>query len=280
MYNGLHVTKCGGRNRDNMYKDSLASIAECGLPIYCYVFPEHVEELQKYFNDKNLTNVSIIGHDILSEDYHTPIMAIKESNPNLYFNNIFWQQRCPEVMYGKTRMLQRVIQSFPQYEKIYWIDAGLSSSSILRHKFFPFLSNDKHYISSNFFTKELFDNLDVYTKDGMFAAFHTRPNNLPIPEKYNKTPYSIRNAMIGGLFGGNVLQMKQFCELFETYIQKMLENKELYAEESAYTGIANDHPELFNPITFDTFYNEDWGKIYNSSEISFAQIFDNFLGTK
>lgn len=282
IYNGLSGTKYGGRNRDKMYRDSLSSIAKSGIPIFCFVFPEHKEELQKYFTDKNLHNVRVIEHDILSEDFHADIMRIKDASPEIYYNgDIFWHVRCPEIMWGKTRLISRIIDQNPEIETIHWIDAGLSNASILRHRYFPNIHLADHYSSEGFFTEKFFTNLSEYSKDGIFAALHTRPNNARIPEHYNETPYSgVNCAMIGGIFGGNVEFMKKFCDSFEHYIHKMLAATEIYSEEAVYTGIFNDNPDLFKPIYFDTFYNEDWPDAYCPSHVSFVQVLETFLGEK
>ena len=107
---------------------------------------------------------------------------------------------------------------------------------------------------------------------------HTRPNNDRIPQSYNSKPYTgTYCAMIGGLFGGNVRQLDEFCAKFEPYITKMLENGELFSEEGVYTGIFNDNRELFAPIYFDTFYNEDWPNAYCEQDTSFVQVLEKFL---
>lgn len=282
IYNGLSDTKYGGRNRDSMYKDSLVSIAECGLPIFCYSFLEHVEELHDYFTTHGVHNIEVVPYDILSEDFHTGIMSIKNRHPDVYYNgDVFWRHRCPEIMWSKTRLIRHTLANNKCLSKIYWIDAGLSNASILRHKYFPRYETYEHYRSAGFFTNDLFEALDKHSDNGMFAAFHTRPNNARIPDHFNRKPYgTMYYAMIGGLFGGNISQMLTFCSIFETYIDKMLQSDVLYSEESVYTGISNDNPDLFNPMVFDTFYNEDWGEIYSPSEISFAKIFDKLLSAR
>lgn len=279
MYNGLSDTKYGGRNRENMYKDSLSSIAASGLPIFCFVFPQHVSDLQIFFDAEKINNIKIIGHDIFEEDFHAPIQNIKQRFPEIYgAGNMFWEMRCPEIMFGKTRLLKRIINENSKFEKVYWIDAGLSNASILRHKYFPRANILDHYNSENFFTSQFFDGLNRHTSDGLFAALHTNPNNTRIPSDYNETEYSNKNyAMIGGLFGGNVNMVSIFCDKFEKYITKMLGNNVLYSEESAYTGIVNDNPAMFAPIFFDTFYHEDWKNVYNDSDVSFSQILEKFL---
>lgn len=206
-------------------------------------------------------------------------MKIKDASPEIYYGgDIFWYMRCPEIMWGKTRLISKVIEQNPDIDAIHWIDAGLSSASILRHKYFPNAHLVDHYNSEGFFTEKFFANLSEYSKDGIFAALHTRPNNARIPERYNEKPYSgVHCAMIGGIFGGNVTLMKQFCDSFEQYITKMLANSEIFSEEAVYTGIFNDNSKMFKPIYFDTFYHEEWGDAYCPTDVSFTQVLEIFL---
>ena len=280
IFNGLSTTPYGGRNRDNMYKDSLSSIDAIGVPIYCFTFPSEVEQLQKYFDEeRNCKHIRVMPFDILAQEFHEPIMEIKNMHPEIYFHgDEFWKNRCPELMWSKTRMINTVADIVQnQTANIYWIDAGLSNASIMRHKYFPRASVYDHYNSVGLFTPKFPERLNRRADGKIYAMLHTRPNNQRIPEHYNKNPYTgVHTAMIAGLFGGDIVLMKQFCQIFEEHIIKMLDSGVLFSEESAYTGMVNDYPELFTCVLFDTFYNEDWGAVYDGS-VSMAQIMDELV---
>lgn len=283
IYNGLDGTKYGGRNRKDMYLYSLQSIAEqSNLPIYCFVFNHEFEEISTFFSDNK--NVKVLSHDILKEDYSEKILRIKEKHPELYIEDFFWKTRCPEIMWGKTRLIVKVLSMRSDFTHVFWIDAGLSNSSIFEHKFFDHLNErNLEYKSKNLFTKELFENMVKKSFGKIIMFIHKKANNLPINEKYNRNSYSgvfaDTGCAIGGLYGGSRINLEKFCNISEYYIKKMLENEELYSEESIYSGIINDYRDIFYQVFFDTFYHENWGtELYDkNSEISFSKIIESFL---
>lgn len=279
LYHGLDGTKYGGRNRYTMYVESLVSISKTNVPIYCYIFDRDYESLTSYFAERGINNIKLISHDILAEDFHNTIMNIKDSNPELYYgDDIFWKSRCPEIMYGKTRLITKTIQDHPQFDSFFWIDAGLSNSSVMRHKYFPEIHNAQHHHSEGIFTENFIQSLVDFASDKILALLHTMPNNFRLPERYNQKPYGNDNyAMIAGLFGGKSDLMLTFSQKFEEYLSKTFASGELFAEESIYTGIVNDNPEMFNSLKFDTFYNEDWADAYSKHQVSFASIIDKFI---
>lgn len=279
LYHGLEGTKYGGRNRYTMYAESLLSIDNAGVPIYCYVFEKDHNALTEYFARNSAKNIHVISHDILSEDYHDDIMSIKDANPLIYYgDDLFWKTRCPDIMYGKHRLMKKTIEAHPEYTHIFWIDAGLSNSSVMRHKFFPKINQHQHHESEGIFTNRFMSNMIEFSDNKILALLHTHPNNFRIPEKYNKSPYVSGNySMIAGLFGGRVEHITWFSAEIEIYIKNILNDKILFSEESIYTGIVNDNRDRFAPLLFDTFYNEDWGDTYSPGQISFASIIDKFI---
>lgn len=279
LYDGLEGTPYGGRTRYTMYSESLLSISKVGVPIYCYVFEKDYQPLKDFFYENSANNIQVLIHDIFQEDFHEKIMEIKNKYPEKYLGeDIFWKTRCPEIMYSKHRLMMKTMLNNPSYKYMFWIDAGLSNSSVMRHKFFPRLSQHDHHTSEGIFTPNFIKNLIKYSEGEILAMLHTRPNNFRIPQKYNKLPYDGQEyAMIAGIFGGEVNKLKWFSKEIDRYIENMLEDKILFSEESIYTGIVNDNKNNFSTFIFDTFYNEDWGHAYSHSRISFAEVIDRLI---
>jgi hypothetical protein len=211
-------------------------------------------------------------------------MRIKQKYPDIYdMNEHLWKNRCPEIMWGKTRMLSQTIQENPNSDYVFWIDAGLSNSSVFPKKYFPRQEQGEEFYSERIFTNIFTRNLVKAAGEKIFVMIHDWPNNRPIPSNYNKTEYSMPyGAVVAGLFGGKSSTLINFCIEFETYIEKMLANEEIYPEESAYTGIVNDNQELFNCHWFKTFYHEDWVgfKYYTPGQRSFADVIEELANLK
>lgn len=271
IYNGLYGSPNGGRNRETMYKKSLLSIAKTGVPIYAFCFPWHVDELSSFFENSGASNVNVVGLNIFDFDFSPKVSKIKASDPQKY-SDIFWQERCVEIMWGKTRLLKWVLTHIPNIDYIYWIDAGLSNTSILKRQMFPYVDQDDHFTSEGIFTETFNINLLAFSQHKIFCMLHTRPNNPPIPAQYNKSYYHLYYAMIGGLFGGREAEVSWFIDEVDKYIDRLTEESILFAEESIYTGIYNDNKERFSCFWFDTFYNEDWGSAYNPTDVSFHAV--------
>lgn len=276
MFNRTYSTKLGGRNRENMYKESLPCIAKMNVDIICFTSPEEYEDTCQFFKNNGLSNVKVLKYDLLQQDYHADIMRIKDSAPQTYYGELFWQTRCAHIMWGKTRMLQHVISRY-QYKQVFWIDAGLSSSSLMWSEYFPKIKSDKYYYSEGIFTDRFLQSLEKSGETRILALLHNFPNNAPIAAEYNLTPYEDGAAMIGGLFGGPSKHMEWFCAYFEDYVNKVLARNFLISEESIYSGIYNDFKDRFNVMRFDTFYNEDWEGVYNPNHVSFASILKKFM---
>lgn len=278
MYNNLHGTVYGGRNRFNMYIESMRSLSKLNANIICFTSESEIGGISKALNSHGVNNVNIEKFDIFSQDYHAFIMRMKESNPSVYIKDFFWENRSPHVMWGKTRMIRQAILNNPSSSKFFWIDAGLSSSSIIRHRYFPLLHEQKYYYSEGLFGDRFTRGLVSAAKDKIFALLHTRPNNQPIPKYYNLTDYTLKNcAMIGGLFGGDTVKMVTFCDAFDVYIDKMDRRNEMFSEESIYSGIYNDNTRWFQPFYFNTFYHEDWPNTNIDTDITFSSILEGLI---
>ncbi len=281
MYNGLSDTEYGGRNRDKMYLDSLKSLNDMHHPILCFVNPkDHLYNKWK-FEELNMQYITRIPFDIFSQDFSGNIIQIKNKYPEIYKNgDDIWKHRCVELMWSKTRMISTAIRMMGEsIDNVFWIDAGLSNSSIIRHKYFKNIGNGDFYSSQGLFIPRFVFNLVKHSQGKILSIRHTQPHNYPIPEKFNKNKYNDNYSMIGGLFGGNIEYMNKFCSIFEEYITKLLINEELYSEESIYTGIHNDNIRMFTDMTFDTFYHQNWEE-YDQNQVAFTSIIEKFIETE
>lgn len=274
IYDGYHGTIFGGRpSRKRYYVESLKSISNIGYKIFCFTSENLYDELSIQFKD--IDNIFLIKKEITDYWFSNDILTLKQNNMELYSNTIFWRERNCHIMWGKTEMIKTIMcHHNPKY--IFWIDAGLSSDQLFPHQYFP--DNRNRNKSTGIFTTKFIDNIIKDLGGKLISLQHTRPNNLPLPEKY----YSIKSnrtkdAMVAGLFGGHAQKMEVFCCLSTAKIVDMLNYKELYGEESIYSTIAHENVQYFKKILFDSFYHRDWGHLYKEDKIAFSDYFEKFI---
>lgn len=279
MYNGLSGTRYGGRlNREARYRDSLMTIANAGLQIFCFApaadIPGHLTSFEKCPAD--IAFVPLELHDV---PYHPQIQHIKSQDPDRYAK-IEWQERCVEIMWGKFLMLERVLESAPFAEHVYWIDAGLANADIISTKYIAESDLINHRLCevSTAFPPKLFARIREFAGDKILVLKSPNGHNPGIPAKYNTRPYAIPDALIAGLLGGPRDRVATLCALFRHKAAAVLNDQTLFFEESILTGIYADHPELFRTFTFDTWFHEGW-EGFDPQLVNFSQFFDLMLET-
>lgn len=275
IYNGLYHTEFGGRNmRDARYRESLINIANTGAKIFCFTSTKNLPILKNDFS--RCPNITLIVKDLERLDISPIIQEIKRNNKEKY-SDLFWTQRCVEIMWGKFYMIKDILDEYPEYSKVYWIDAGLFHNDVISPKYFldnkPALENSGLPLFNKFFMKKL----DVYSSDKIILAQQTNPHNRPIDEKYNKRPYQTSFGAVGGFFGGDSTKMKIVCDSFIEKIHMLLKDQELCSEEGILSAICADYPEFIKPFIFQSWYHEGWGERHDPKLITFSNMFDKIL---
>jgi len=274
IYDGYNGTIFGGRkSRKTYYMESLKSICNIGHTIYCFTSENLYDELSSHFSQFN--NLILIKKELTEFWFSNSILEIKNEKPDLFVSPIFWKDRNCHIMWGKTEMLKIIMKKEnPNY--IFWIDAGLSSDQLFPHEYFPNPKNRNYSVGifNNYFIMEIIKHI----KNRIISIHHTVPNNRPLPEKYyNITSNRRTHAMLGGFFGGRVEHMDIFCCVCTSKILDIINNKELFSEESIYSTIVHENENIFRIQMFDSFYHKDWGNRYNENRKPFSDCFKQFI---
>ncbi len=280
IYNGLWGTPYGGRqNRDQFYRESLATIARSsGLPILCFLPAADIPIEQSFFEGR-LHHIKWVPQELADIPYSSEIQRIKSDHPEEY-TSLAWQQRCVEIMCGKFHMLQQALERRPTAEHMFWIDAGLANVNIISTKYTDaeaLQAGDVHRVDAAF-VPGLFAGMRKMAGDRLLVIKATVAHNPGIPEKYNDRPYKNAHALTAGMFGGKRNAVNTVCQLFEDKFKKLLADDVLYFEESIMTGLFADRPELFETYTFDSWYHEGWN-VHDPKVVNFSQFFDLMLDT-
>jgi hypothetical protein len=276
IYNGLYHTEYGGRNmRDARYRESLINIANTGTKIFCYTSSGNLATLKTQF--ARCPNIELVVKDLHTLDISPTIQEIKRSQKEKY-SDLFWTQRCVEIMWGKFFMIDEVLQNHPAYDTVYWIDAGLFHNDVISPKFFL---DDKPALESAglpLFNPHLMQKLKTFLEGKLLLVQQMNPHNRPIDARYNNRPYQNHFGAVGGLFGGDAEKMKVVCASFIEKMYKLLADEELCSEEGILSAVYCDHSELFKPYVFQSWYHEGWAERYDPKQSTFSQVFDKILG--
>jgi hypothetical protein len=284
LYDGLFKSKfCGRSNRGGVFRNSLKTIAQIESPIVCYTSERELPGLVKEFSD--MGNIEFRSKELDSYYFHQDVNNIRDSNPDHYRNSHVWMFRCVEIMWGKFLKIKDIIKDSPDLDHIYWIDAGLSHSGIIHSRFNPHYSHNVNFImdlqpntldlsakNDLIFNSDFTKNLVKFTgNDGILNIVN---NNLQHQRISPDHPF--KGSVVGGLFGGNVELMNDYCDAVISLFEKYTNEGSLYKEEQIMTQLLNEGEFPLTEYRFDTWYHPDWDRGYysNYNFISFCDFFD------
>lgn len=275
IYNNLHGTAFGGRNRQDRYTRSLKVICQTGARVFCFTSNNDLPLLREEFS--GIDNIQFLVMELDSLPFHSRVQEIKQSIDTS--GDVFYLMRSFEVMWGKMVMLREVIEAHPELDDVYWIDAGLSHRDVISSKYCreEDIERDHTELTFGVFTPRLIRALKEFLTGQLLVIGSPYPNNAPIPVKYNTLPYADNIGLVGGLFGGCREKMLEVIVEFDGKVEAILKNGELYSEEGILTAVYADRPELFKRVTFDTWYHEGWGDWHDPNLKNFSNIFDDLL---
>lgn len=265
IFSNLYGTEYGGRcNRYLHYRHSLLSILNLQADKFiCFTSKQEIDDLKNFFYIKNNISENIlefIVFDLEQTEYFEDIKKLKKIEEMIKLD------RCYEIQYNKFFWLEH-LKNKEQYDRIFWIDAGLSHGGIIHNKY-QFGEGYEKNFKYNIFNKKLLDRLCELTKekilllskqnDGLFFWSQT------IPEKYYIS-YKRDKHIIGGLFGGKVELLLKYKEKFEILLKELLQNeKKLYYEELIMSCLYFNNVEMFNILKFDDWYDRKDPKKYGN----------------
>lgn len=258
IYSDLYGTDLGGRpSRGGHYRYSLKTLLKMtNADFVCYTSNEEIESLRNFFYGEH--NISEDKLTIKSSDLRNFSLTTKINNIK-NIEETKKSDRCVEIQYSKfIWSLEESINS--NYDYVFWIDAGLSHAGLFPIKHM----NQNDYWSKNFecslFTNNFLDNLKQFVDDKIVVFAKENIMNFwsqTVPHQYYNN-HCMDRHIIGGLFGGKLNNMINYCNLFINYLHKILDNEKiLYHEEHIMSLIFYNHPTLFQPKFFDIWWHED-----------------------
>ena len=274
LYSKLWGTEYGGRpSREHHYKVSLLNILNLNpTKIICFTSPKEIDELSSFFYDAHKVDRNLLelrSFNLADSKFFDEIRSKKD------LEKMKTVDRCYEIQYNKFFWFD-LIQDRYSYDKVYWIDAGLSHGGL-----FPgeYRDGSKGY-DSNFtitlFRPEFLNKLNEETKDKINVLSKTNAGRFywsqTIPRNYY-TAYNNSKHIIGGMFGGNPEKYEFFVREFEKLLTELLDKEsKLYMEEMIMSCLFVKHNDHFIPREFD-----DWYKRENHQGTEYKYFYELFL---
>jgi len=274
IYSNLWGTEFGGRpSREYHYRSSLYNILNINASKFiCFTSQEELNDLENYFYKKNGVQKEKLEFKVFDLKKTKNFDKIK-SKKNL--DLMKQTDRCFEIQYNKFHWLDH-IDNLNSYDRVFWIDAGLSHSGLFPESMSLVKTYDRYFWFNVFnekFLNELInkseDKLIIVGKENLGEFYWSK--TLP-KEYYND--YNSSYHIIGGFFGGKVEMLMQLKNKFETLLDSLLnfENQN-FMEELIMSCIYFNNQGMFNLWSF-----QDWYKRQNHKGRSvkyFYNLFDN-----
>lgn len=258
IYSDLHGTELGGRpSRGGHYRYSLRTLLKMtNADFVCYTSETELESLKEFFYQQvGITEDRLVLKTFNLRDFILTDKINKIKN----VDEVKSSDRCVEVQYCKFIWLLEEL-NIGNYENVFWFDAGLSHSGLFPPKYMNNIGYWEQNYESTLFTNKLLDNLISFAGDKIVLCAKENMNNYwsgTVPGHYY-TQHCMERHIIGGFFGGLKDNVRNYCDLFLEYTNKLLDNEpRLYYEENIMSLIYYNHNELFNSQYFDIWWHEE-----------------------
>jgi len=275
IYSNLWGTEFGGRpGRELHYKYSLLNILNLNASKFmCFTSEEEINDLEQWFyveNGISKEKLIFVVFNLFESKYYDEINKLKN------LETISQSDRCYEVQYNKFFWIDH-IPNIENYDKVFWVDAGLSHGGIFPEKYSYGVGYERHY-NFTLFNDDTFDRLINSSKNKLLilnknnkGRFYWSTN---LPEKYYNE-FNNGDHIIGGLFGGSVVNLIQFKTRFDDLLSTLLtQETELYFEELIMSCIYQNFKNDFICLNFDDWYERDIPTTNNENVRYFYNMFE------
>jgi len=253
--NFTFVTGCWDIGRGNMdntknnhdwkrsfktYTDMLENLLSTNLPIICFGDENLKDICSKY---KNCKFVLFSIDRFTKTEYYTSINTIRTSNEWINQPTAEWLKSSPQallplyvpIQLNKIHCIDEAIKLNPYNSTFfYWLDAGITRThnvDLLKNmcnklvKYGKFLFLSHKYISNTEIHGFLRKNIHEYCGVNF-----------------------VDRIMKGFLFGGNIDKFDEILTLYKSIVLKSLSEKLMGADESIFTIMVNQRPDLFDQV--------------------------------
>ena len=268
----------GRMSRESHYKWSLLSILSFRADkIICYTSADEMQDLDRFFYEE---------HDVSRDALEFRPFALKETK---HFKKIQelraeivgtegremelkQNQRCFEVQYNKFFWMDYHVSlaSEPEYDRVYWFDAGLSHTGLFPKMYYsdwvlddPYVESYQPKAGSDVIAREYYP-LGLFNNNFLNHINRMTKEKIIVCSKNNTGRfywagadcggYTCERWVVGAFFGGKPENCKKMIKDFSGRLQKSLDAGELPFEEFLMTHMFGDNPDDFAALEFDDWY--------------------------
>ena len=276
LYYDLFGTEFGGRHGPKYkYFYGLLSMLKMDCPVVLYCWEKDIEEIKNFINietngERN-NQVHFETFDLYQSPLYEKIKSVKNVEEQKKSDRSF------DVSINKMVMLKRTIEANMFSSKyFYFIDAGLSSSSLFPNKYLPNQTDAlRRYYDCSLFTPKVSHNLiKLAQEDKMVLWKISQWTNYIDQEHYTKHD---GDSIIAGIFGSTADTLKKYSEdVIQRFTHIIDAYKVLYLEEPIMTILYQENPEKYKTINFDVWYHENSGDVFQPMIVGKKSFFNTF----
>lgn len=262
IYSHLHGTELGGRaGRYHHYRWSLLNILNMKpTKVICFTSEDEYEDLIGWFYKKHKVDPNVLEFrvfDLKNTKHYDKIQV----NKNV--EHVKKWDRCHEIQYNKF-FWPKLIDNRHTYDRMYWIDAGLSHGGMFPTEYHVGDEWESHFKIS-LFTPKIIKKWNKLSTDTIMLMAKNNTDRYywskTIPAKFYNN-FNADKHIIGGVFGGTPENYDAFAELFEKKLLTVLRHtKQLFHEELIMNCLYVNDKEKFTLVEFDDWYHRsEWAQ--------------------
>jgi hypothetical protein len=268
IYHYSYQSRMGGRDyKFEHYENPFSNLLNLDMNIVIFSHSSEINKIEAFFKKNNFINFKIIDYDLNNYAFSDAIYDIKEKkgiinenglSPNVSF---VFNDRNTHLCLSKMDFLKEAINgNYFDSEKFYWVDAGL-----FHHGLFPYsIGGAERCLRPQ--NKDFWPlNENNICRPGLINNINNKNNNKNLlfmgltnfssPSWWtNISDVNKQAHIIGGIFGGNKLDVLKMHQRFDELVGKVFKLNELTLEEDILSIIVAENN--YNYLDFSTWYHD------------------------
>lgn len=250
------------------YMESAQHLAERGNRVVVFADAYSIKRIKEESYLASLATVHIIERELEDMPFNKEAMDVIASNLERYKSSA-WLSRNPMVMFGKFFFLEEAMRAYPNYQNVFWIDAGLFHGGLFPNDLKGSLS--KGDFDYPLITEDLGTKMSNGVAGRLFFIRSTALNHgyLEYEEVFDSRPLY---GVVAGIFGGNRDKLRAFLSLCIQDVRRCIDKGRLLKEEEIiyrqHRILSLSEPHTLITFTFDSWYHPDWKDIFNQDSMT------------